>query len=213
MPIRTSRVPALSFVLVAAALGSGCSDDHAGGGGSSELSKLDGLYTIDTWTENTSGCDVEGPSVLDSHASLLGVGETNFFGYDLLVVIPCTDDQACADAVPGGVFAALGGGAVFIEGQGDDASGWESNYIAYTIVDGECQGVYADVRFEALEPGRVALTSTSYDVVFPVESDKSGEECTVETAAEVAKGQPCSGLTRITASYAGELPPPTDTQS
>jgi len=200
-----------AFALCLAPFVLGCDDDGGSGGGGS-LSALNGVYPIDTWTQNQTACDVEGPSVLELQAStLLGVGTSDLAGYDFLVAIPCADDQSCADSVDGGIFAALGGGAVFTEGQGNDQEGWETGSLAYAVVDTECQGRFTSARLETVGSQQLRLDQVGYDLVFPAVGDENSDDrCPVETAQQLSESAPCTSRETIVGTYARPLPEPTD---
>jgi hypothetical protein len=201
------RLPVLLLGLAPLVVGCGDDDENPP---KEPLSALRGVYPMDSWTRNEMACDVEGPSQLEAAPEkLLGVGTTEFFIYDILVAIPCADDQDCADSVDGGVFAALAGGATFGKGQGSDAAGWESGSFGYTVTDNQCQGRYVKARLSQVAEGQLELVQEGYDVAFPAEAPENADDrCPLETAQELAKALPCLSLERIVGTFARALPEP-----
>src|SRR5262245_8030913 len=84
----TARRLSFLLTLALAAPAAGRGDDG---------SALGGLSTIDTWTENLTGCDAEGDSILETQGSTaLYLKNESFFGEDFLNGVMCTDVEDCA---------------------------------------------------------------------------------------------------------------------
>src|SRR5688572_25542456 len=70
-----------------------------GGGDAGGLTSHDGIYTIDTWTRNTAGCDAEGASVAERLPPHFFVKNEHFFGETFINLNLCPSVEECtADA-------------------------------------------------------------------------------------------------------------------
>jgi len=82
-----------------AAAGAACAGCGSGDGGiSSEiLADFEGVYQLDTATENPTACDAEGPSNLDTIAQKQFVAiRLKMLTVSGLQLISCADDAGCA---------------------------------------------------------------------------------------------------------------------
>jgi hypothetical protein len=168
---------------------------------------LRGIYAIDTWTRNEAGCDAEGASILDTQSSkklAIKIGST--FGAELLVAVPCSDADSCAQNADAGVFAAFAGGALFEEGS--DAAGWDTDGSTHSPLEGTCDGSYFTQRLEGAGDKRVKLSTRSIATTFPATGMGMDADCTLESARMSAAGKPCEELEVLTATYEGELADP-----
>src|SRR5258706_13099176 len=86
------------------------------------LTDLEGVYTIDTWTNNTTSCAAEGPSVLATQSDkALFIKEQNFLGTKFINGVKCKDVAECQSKSKMDT--------IFLDGwsfeSGSDSSGWK----------------------------------------------------------------------------------------
>jgi len=186
------------LLLVAAA---GCGDDEEEEKGLQ--SGLEGIHGIQTWTQNATGCDAEGQSVLETKQQKKLAVQIQSFGVQFLLVVPCTDAVDCADALGAGPFAALLGGAVFNEGS--DSAGWVGASTVWGFSEGRCLGKVLEHQLTGEAKETVRLETRGFRVDIPAESEAA---CDAETVEAAAASQPCEGLEVITGVYENEPPPP-----
>lgn len=162
-------------------------------GCSGELSTLDGIYEIRSWTESRDGCDAEGASILESRDEpYFAVVEQEFFGTEYLWGNPCADLPACRELSDGDTVLLFGW--TFPDGNDDD--GWRGYaWSAYPLGD-RCGGLVVDLSLASAGDGAVRLERRSTDV--PDFAPDDGE-CEPEDAAAAAEDLPCTGLEVLTA--------------
>lgn len=94
MPRTTTRAFVVPLI-AALALAAGCGEPY---------DEILGTWQVTTHTENTAGCEAEGPAVADPPYIKFIEGE--FFGQEYAEYVACTDaGTTCEDA--GGIFGAL----------------------------------------------------------------------------------------------------------
>jgi len=169
--------------------------------------KLRGIYTIDTWTDNEAGCDAEGPSVLETMADKkLGIKLTSFFGVGLMIAVPCADSADCAESAEAGFFGVFAGAALF--GEGSDEAGWFGDGSSHVVNNGVCEGNYFTQKMNVIGDKRVKVETKTFETSFPAAAAMGDSECPLESAKKAAEGQPCKTLTVITATYEQPLVDP-----
>ncbi|MFK7926862.1 MAG: hypothetical protein AB8H79_01645 [Myxococcota bacterium] len=105
---------------------------------------LRGIYSVDAWTQNISGCDEDGdPNPLFREGVLFGIHPDAQVGEERgwLHAYVCTDTENCVSKQDKGGLAGLDpyGWQLF---DGSDAAGWSSiTDAATTTDDGMCRGV------------------------------------------------------------------------
>lgn len=184
-----------SIVVLLLAACAGCGGD--GGAGSGDMGAFEGTYSITSYTENTMGCDVEGPSVAaDNPAGLTGV-VVNFF-VDVLTLQTCEDATDCAavmaeaqanDTLP------FFGGWVFETVEGNTANG---RVISASGFGGNCNGRVVKFTLSLNDDGSIRMESRTQESN-PFSADAEGR-CNTEDAEAAADGTPCTELTVIEAS-------------
>jgi hypothetical protein len=101
----------LALVLGVALIGATACGGEDGAPAPDRFTGFEGVYQLETATQNPAACDVEGPSVRDTflEAQFVAVGLKPPIG-DGLQLISCRDDGAClsvaAQAKSGGIFDA-----------------------------------------------------------------------------------------------------------
>jgi len=169
----------------------------AGCGGGS-LSDLEGVYTLDTWTQNTTAC-TEGPSVLDQMSDkALFVKEENFLGEKFLNAVHCADAADCQ--------AKAAEDTIFLDGyafeSGSDDKGWTGQTIFASGTD-TCSGQVIDHVMTAPADGTLRIESQTRNSL-PFNKDADGF-CNTDDAKKAAEGQPCAELEVVTATFATDL--------
>jgi hypothetical protein len=181
MTTRTLLVP----LLLALAMGCG-----------GKLSDLEGVYTIDTWTNNPAGCGAEGPSVLSTMPDkALFLKEANFLGEKFLNGVTCKDVADCqSKAKEDTIF--LGSGWAFESG--DDTSGWKGTTTFASGTD-TCSGTVTDHVMTSPAKGTLRIESSSR-MSKPFNKDSEGF-CNTDDAKKAAEGQPCMTFEVVTATF------------
>jgi len=180
---------------VGALLLSACAGGGGGGGGG--MAAFEGTYNVTSYTENTTGCEVVGPSVASEHPAGLTAVVVNFF-VDVLTLHPCEDATDCA-AVMADVNAndtiPFFDGFIFETVTGNTATGRVSSASGF---GDECNGRVVNFTLTLNADGSIRLESrTQESDPFPPAADGS---CDTEDAEAAAAGTPCTELTVIEAS-------------
>ena len=172
------------IAIVVMAIAAGC-----GGGIESDL---EGIYRIDTWTDNPTACS-EGPSVLaDRGDTALYLQAQSLLGTDFLNAETCADVPTCRTTAQGGNSFGLG----FVDGSDDD--GWTGTGAqAGGDGAGGCQGARRDFSLTGATMIRIEIRTVTSQ---PFPEDGEGF-CTTDAALDAAEGQPCTGLEVITATF------------
>lgn len=160
----------------------------------------EGVYDIERWTLNASGCGSEGQSVLGlTGAEYFVVGKTGD-GDAALVVGPCADPKRCEQLGALGLSGALLGLSVF---ETDDAtrSSWESVELDLDIETwgDTCSATVSRATLTVEGDGRVRLERRLYtDVRYYAGEDEYGTPtCFVQD--DVAEYGACRSLEVIVA--------------
>ena len=207
MRVRRRDWPAILILGATLLGGAACGGD--GGGLSSELlAGFEGVYQLDTATENPAACDVEGPSVLDTIAPKQFVAlALKMLTINGLQVISCADDAGCASTV---AQAKSGGGW---------AAAW-SWFFSESVGANALGGLSASSGFQqsgtCTERTYTALTLTRAGDVLRIEARRTDLAdvpadngiCWAEPAKQrsEAAALPCSSLRVLTGSKRGPLP-------
>jgi hypothetical protein len=161
-----------------------------------DLTALEGVYTISTWTQNDTGCASEGPSVLaDMQDTHLFVKADKFFGEEWVSVGLCADAADCEMRLGDDDTIDLSG---YIFDSGSDDSGWRgASYFGTRDPDGNCDGTLEENTLTSPGDGQVRIETRSTPVAgFAPDAD---DFCTVENA-QAAKGDAaCAELEVLTA--------------
>lgn len=180
----------LTMMAIAIALhGSvGCGDDG---------SALQGIYAIDTWTDNAAGCDAEGESILDTQSdTALYLKEENFLGAKFLSGVLCADVAACAEMAADDETIHLGR---YSFEDGSDADGWRAGYCSAFCDAGTCDGDYVENVLTSRAEGEIRLETRSTPVT-GVADDGDGF-CDDAAARAAAEGEACGSLEVIAATF------------
>jgi hypothetical protein len=175
--------------------------------GGGDMTGLQGIYVINTWTENPTACDVEGASVLGGETALY-IKEENFLGEKFVNVVPCTDIPDCESMAGDSDTIHLGNWGFQ---EGSDEGGWTNSWgSAFDDFDDptQCDGTRHDDVLTAPAAGGIRLDArTSAEVLFPKPSGVT--DCfDLEDDAVLAEveGAACAELEVLTATFDRELP-------
>jgi len=179
------------------------------GGISSEiLADFEGVYQLDSASENPTGCDAEGPSNLDTIAQRQFVAiRLKMLTVSGLQLISCADDAGCAST------------ATMVKSGGGWAAAW-SWFLSESTATDQLGGLSASSGFaqSGVCTGRsyTALTLTRQSDTLRLEArttdlaDLPADNgvCWADPAKErsEAAGRPCSSLRVLAGSKRGPLP-------
>ncbi len=161
----------------------GCGDDG---------SALLGVYSLDAWTENDTGCDAEGPSVLEtSDSTHFFIKEVNFFGTSIINVALCSDLADCQQRAADGDTIELGDRSYGFD-SGSDSAGWTGGGVIAGGSGDTCSGEVYDYLLTEVSDGVVQIRVETREVSgVPTDSDGF---CDTDAARAAAKDQPCARL-------------------
>jgi hypothetical protein len=184
---RSMKITHLVAPLLVSLVLAACGDD----GGS--ITGLAGIYTIDTWTHNTAGCDAEGEPETGHEANLY-IESEDFLGHAFVNANTCTDVADCQSQIDSDT---LDLGRWILDG-GSDSAGWTGK-VSYAGGDGAtgCSGGVITVVLTSPAAGKVRFETRSQSAA-PFAVDSNGE-CTTEAAEAAAVDQPCESLEVTTA--------------
>lgn len=164
----------------------------------SEFSALEGVYEIQSWTENTIDCASDGDDVIASKSDdHFYVKAENLFGQEFLNVVQCEGLAACS-ALAAEDTINLGFGL----DSGSDGAGWTGS--GYSLGGSEsCSGEVRNNRLTETSAGvlRFEIRRTFVENV-PLDSD---EFCDSDAAIEMAAAQGCEGLEVTSAIQVSDL--------
>jgi len=192
----------------AGAASAGCGSGD--GGISSEiLADFEGVYQLDTATENPTACDAEGPSNLDTIAQKQFVAiRLKMLTVSGLQLLSCADDAGCASTatmVKGGGGWAAAWAWFLSESTGPDQLGGlsaSSGFGQTGICTGRSYTAVALIR----QSDTLRLEARTTNLA-DLPADNNGV-CWADPAQErsEAAGRPCSSLRVLTGSKRGPLP-------
>lgn len=164
-----------------------------------DLTALEGIYEVSEWTENESGCDSPGESILaDQTEKLLYLRAENFFGVEFLNAVPCANLEECREEAADETISLNG----FAFEDGSDSSGWRGTGHFISGSD-TCSGEVFEDTLESLDDDSLLLTRRSVAVEgVPLDSDGF---CDGDAAEEMAETLPCTRLEQIRAVLAEDL--------
>ncbi len=164
----------------------------------SELSALEGVYEVQTWTENETSCASDGDSIIDMEVDdHLYVKAENLFGQEFLNVVTCEGLADCsAQAAEDTIHLGFG------LDSGSDGNGWTGS--GYTLGGSEtCSGQIRNNRLSETSDGllRFEIRRTFVEDV-PLDSEGF---CDSDAAIESATGQGCESIEVISAMQVSDL--------
>ena len=107
------------------------------GGGDGGGTSFEGIYRVDTWTDNTTGCAAEGPSVAMMNDPLHYVKNENVFGSTFVNVKSCDDIATCTTEANDADTIHIGS---FGFDEGSDSAGWTTHDAFSFSTNGQCDG-------------------------------------------------------------------------
>jgi hypothetical protein len=168
----------LGILALAAFATSACGED---------LTALEGVYQIQTWTENTTDCASDGESIIDAKSEdHFYVKAENLFGQEFLNIVHCEGLAACsAQAAEDNINLGFG------LDSGSDGAGWSGS--GYSLGGSEtCSG---EIRANRLTETSAGILRFEIRRTFVVDVPLDSEGfCDSDAAIEIAAGQGCEGL-------------------
>lgn len=163
-----------------------------------DLSALEGVYQIQSWSENMTDCASDGDSIIDMKSDdHFYVKAENLFGQEFLNVVHCEGLAACsAQAAEDTIHLGFG------LDSGSDGDGWVGS--GYTLGGSEsCNGEIRDNRLTETAEGllRFEIRRTFVENV-PLDSEGF---CDSDAAKEMAASQGCEGLEVSSAMQVSDL--------
>jgi hypothetical protein len=174
-----------------------------------DMTGLQGIYTIDSWTHNDTACDVEGDSILESKGqTALYVKVETFITAKFVNVVPCTDTAECEEMAGDSDTIHLGQWGF---DEGSDGNGWRNVwYSAFEDFDDDTQCDGTRHEDQLLEPADGSLrveTRSSQTVQFAKPGGISDCFDIEDNDLEDLVGEPpCNELEVLAATFAGGLP-------
>jgi len=173
--------------------------DGGGHDGVPVLGELEGIYTIEDVTLNSSSCTIEGPSVLASQTSRMfaaAVAEPG--GTPLLTLVGCTDATDCRSKAQMERNGSVSGApwSYIVHGTGPGNGG---DTLATGTPSPQCTGETLAHATITVGPGgtlRIQIQITDVPA-----HDAVGGTCTVSATEQAAATVPCNRLEVITGSY------------
>jgi hypothetical protein len=160
-----------------------------------DLTGLEGVYRVTAATENLTGCDTDGDSVLDGQAPFVFVEAQAFLTDEFVAVVECEDVAACQAAAATDTVTL---DRIFDEGS--DADGWTSRLVFTSGAAGVCAGTVTDLTLQRGEgDGDIRVEARHTDVAF------DDPDCTTAAAEAAAVGQACTRLDTLSATFEATL--------
>lgn len=166
----------------------------AGCGGSGEVTALEGIYQLTSWTHNPDGCDQEGPPAPEQETfSHFYVKVEDALGYGYVGITLCEDIATCRTAAS----SSDGMDVIFAFSHDDDEGGWHTRSSVLTVGD-TCEG---DVH-DRLLIGEPEVSVRIEEETRWVSGIPVGEDgCDEGAIDEQADAAPCEELTVIQGVY------------
>jgi hypothetical protein len=167
----------------------------------SDGTSLEGVYTIDAWNENTTGCADPGPSIREMQTDThFYVQNDTFITQDIVIADLCASVDACRmqiddDSIPLFAFG------VYDKGSDDD--GWTGRIGAVSELETTCDGVQILTSMRQDATG-IVLQHELTDVTYPKSSDPE-DPCSFDDLYAAAESAPCTGLEVIHGVFLQEL--------
>ncbi len=172
-----------------------------------------GIYSIDDWTYNRDGCDVEGDSVADQRDPYLLVNVITPFGFPMLQAYLCANLDDCRErSFSNSLLVPQTFGPWDYE-EDEESNGWFLSGIetrAVDFIDETCHFEIRDTSLQIVDPGQtIVLERVEYSVTSPAqEGDSASDCCPEEDGFAAAEAEGCSGLQVAQASFLEPLPDP-----
>jgi hypothetical protein len=166
------------------------------GGGSGGGTSFEGIFKVDTWTENPTACTAEGPSVAATREPFFYVKNESFLGAKFVNVNGCADLTVCKTEANDKDTIHIGS---FAFEEGSDGAGWTEHSAFAFDVQGQCKGGVTDTT--------LTITKTMFRIesrhvaALPFPPSTGEDECPDAKVEEAAKGQPCDQLEVVTATF------------
>jgi len=186
------RVSLILPLLLVTLCSAGCGEDELSTG-------FEGIYSIETWTENDASCDSEGPSVLEQQSqTMFFVRIESFLFRSYVRAQLCSDLSSCRVRAADPSLVISGGWSF---PKGSDANGWTNSIFSSEAVDA-CTGTLDSYSLTSPSDGVLELRRERR---VGVEFAPGPAGCEPALAEAAAEGLPCQSLERITATLSGPL--------
>ena len=131
-----------------------------------DLTGLQGVYNIDTWTRNDTACGAEGASILETQGSTaLYIKAETFITEKFVNVVPCADTADCEEMAGDDTTIYLGNW-IFQDGSDDD--GWQSvTYSAFDNFDDDtqCDGTRREAAMTTPAEGGLRIEARTNETI------------------------------------------------
>ena len=166
------------------------------GGGDGGGTSFQGIFKVDTWTQNRMSCDVEGASVATTHEPLFYVKNESFLGQSFVNVNGCVDLATCKTEANDKDTIHIGS---FAFEEGSDKSGWSTRSAFAFDVQGMCEGGVTDTKM-TITKTTIRIEQRHVEAI-PFPPSTGEDECPDAKVEMAAMGQPCDELEVVTASF------------
>jgi hypothetical protein len=163
------------------------------GGGHSSLTALEGVYTINTWTQNSASCDAEGASILGSD-TFLYIKTESLLGTRFVNVNPCPSVGECTTEANDKTTINLGNWGF---DKGSDSAGWTSDSSFGFDNNGNCDAT-RDASTMTDLGGAIKIEQRSFDATYP-------GACNDAMNASATASAPCGSLQVLMATFEGDF--------
>ena len=171
--------------------------------GSGGAAGTEGVYQVETWTDNQNDCAAEGPSVLTQHNETIFYLELgSLLGTDFLGGTFCADVAACQALAAEDTYHAT---LLLNFNEGNDADGWMCHCFmsGANVVNGVCNDANLWETSLDLNPDhslRIERRVLSLSG-FPADNGR----CTIDGAIQVASSGTCTSREVLNASFLADL--------
>jgi hypothetical protein len=172
------RIAVVSLFCALAVGTFGCGDDDP------MNSPYEGVYQVDSHTENNDGCDAEGDAIDDDDIFKLGMDE--WFGTRFLAYYDCTSADECEDSIS--LFGS------FYERSGD---GWVGEGTSWSYFDGTCNVSLSEGKLNFDDGDSIRIERRRYSGELTVDNE---DECDEDLIEEHRDDLVCDSLEVIIAS-------------
>lgn len=164
-----------------------------------------GVYALDSWTENTEGCDAEGEQVLRPEGALVGVAaDNNVLIGGFVFAFVCADLDNCAELQDDGFLVGLVENGWRLD-DGSDADGWNGIFdTSLETGDGMCESYRETATLTG--SGDSIRIEIRTEVLEPYAQLEGEDPCPRDEIEARAQGT-CSFLEVVEGTYQEEMPP------
>jgi hypothetical protein len=166
------------------------------GGGDGGGTSYEGIWRVDAWTNNNTGCDVEGPSVAATREPFFYTKNESFLGQSFVNVNGCDDIATCKEEANDKDTIHIGS---FAFEEGSDGAGWTTHSAFAFDVQGQCEGGVTDTKL-TISTATFHIEGKHFEAV-PFPAMTGEDKCPDAKVEQAAAGQPCDGLEVVSATF------------